>query len=71
MRFIIDHFIKAMPGRLANGVIEAQGEDPDDRWTLVVANNIVNAPLRRGEHPFHELLDAFLRGRVKLAEVQS
>jgi hypothetical protein len=52
MKYIIDHFIK--PGALAkselpflqanhvcNGVIEAQGEEYDDRWSLVVENNKV------------------------------
>jgi hypothetical protein len=52
MRFIVDEFLK--PGsaggpqsgfltrdHVLNGVIEAQGEEMDDRWRLVVRDNIV------------------------------
>lgn len=52
MRYLIDHFLK--PGALAaqdlpflqanhvcNGVIKAQGEDIDDRWKLIVKDNVV------------------------------
>jgi hypothetical protein len=52
MAYLIDHFLK--PGALAkdalpflqanhvlNGVIKAQGEDMDDRWKLIVKDNIV------------------------------
>lgn len=52
MRYLIDHFLK--PGALAsehlpflqanhvcNGVIKAQGEDMDDRWKLIVTDNVV------------------------------
>lgn len=50
MLYLIDHFLK--PGALAplpllqknhvlNGTIEAQGEDSDDRWDLIVENNQV------------------------------
>lgn len=53
MTYLIDHFLK--PGALAasalpflqanhtlNGIIKAQGEDMDDRWKLVVADNVVS-----------------------------
>lgn len=52
MKYIIDHFLQ--PGckakdhlgflqgnHVCNGVIEAQGEDADDRWDLVVMGNVV------------------------------
>lgn len=54
MKYLIDHFLK--PGGYAqghpgfeeftfdhtlNGVIEAQGEDPEDRWRLLVEDNKV------------------------------
>lgn len=55
MSYLIEHFIK--PGAVAvrsgdpqfaefqqhmcNGIIYAQGEDPDDRWKLVVRDNAV------------------------------
>jgi hypothetical protein len=50
MKYLIEHFL--MPGAKAelgflqknhtlNGKIEAQGEDPDDRWLLRVVNNTV------------------------------
>jgi hypothetical protein len=55
MAYLIDHFLKpaAVTSRdggqfeqftydhVLNGCIEAQGEDPDDLWRLVVANNVV------------------------------
>lgn len=49
MRYLIDHFLKpgAVTGidfcddHVCNGVIEAQGEDPSDRWDLVVRDNKV------------------------------
>lgn len=57
MAYLIDHFLK--PGGLAqgkdprfekftfdhvcNGEIMAQGEDPDDKWKLVVKDNVVTA----------------------------
>src|SRR5690606_24127779 len=57
MEYIIDHFLK--PGALAkdklpflqanhicNGNIDAQGEETDDRWRLVVKNNKVS--VKRG-----------------------
>lgn len=53
MEYLIEHFLK--PGAIAaaelsflqanhvlNGTIKAQGEDMDDRWKLVVANNVVS-----------------------------
>jgi hypothetical protein len=40
MRYLIDTFIQPA-GHVVNGVIEAQGEDPDDRWDLVVTHNEV------------------------------
>lgn len=54
MQYLIDHFLKAgasaqgLPGfeeftfdHVVNGTIGAQGEDPDDVWNLVVADNVV------------------------------
>jgi hypothetical protein len=52
MKYLIDHFLKpgcaakdALPFLQANhvveGMIEAQGEDGDDRWDLVVRDNRV------------------------------
>lgn len=53
MQYVIDYFIK--PGCLAlghvaaitggsvvNGEIKAQGDDPNDRWLLVVVDNVVS-----------------------------
>jgi hypothetical protein len=52
MQYLIDHFIgpdpharKELPfltGHNCNGEIEAQGEDRDDRWKLVVKDNRVS-----------------------------
>jgi len=39
MKYIINNFIK--DGHVCNGKIEAQGEDPSDRWKLIVENNVV------------------------------
>lgn len=55
MKYLIDHFIgsdpiakkidperfKFLQGHVCNGEIEAQGEDSDDRWVLIVENNVV------------------------------
>lgn len=51
MRYIIEHFIGASPagrvdmpflqGHICNGTIQAQGEDREDRWQLLVINNAV------------------------------
>lgn len=52
MQYLIDHFLKpgaeakdALPFLQANhvciGAIKAQGEDMDDRWKLIVDNNVV------------------------------
>ena len=41
MQYIIDRFL-APKGYKCNGEIEAQGEDPDDMWKLVVADNKVS-----------------------------
>lgn len=51
MRYIIAHFIGTNPiakgelpflqGHVCNGIIEAQGEDQDDKWAMLVANNVV------------------------------
>lgn len=51
MKYIIDHFIGSNPlakselpfldGHVCNGEIEAQGEESDDRWKLVVTDNVV------------------------------
>jgi len=40
MKYIIDKFL-APKGYVLNGVIEAQGEDPEDRWKLLVEDNKV------------------------------
>jgi hypothetical protein len=40
MKYIIDKFL-APKGYVLNGVIEAQGEDPEDRWRLLVEDNTV------------------------------
>lgn len=56
MRYLIDHFVGSDPianevgadprrptfiGHVLNGEIEAVGEDPDDRWKLIVRDNRV------------------------------
>ena len=55
MKYLIEHFLKPGPiaksiepdrftflrGHTLSGVIEAQGEESDDRWDLVVADNKV------------------------------
>jgi len=55
MWYIIQHFIKPNPvakarfpeqfsflqGHICNGVIDAQGEEPEDRWRLIVRDNEV------------------------------
>jgi hypothetical protein len=51
MQYLIDHFIGGAPqaktalsflqGHTLTGEIEARGEDPDDRWKLVVEDNRV------------------------------
>ncbi len=52
MAYIIDHFLKpgaevkgVVPGlqcnHHCNGVIKAQGEEMDDRWKLIVTDNVV------------------------------
>jgi hypothetical protein len=54
MTYIIDHFIKPkaksklpfLKGHTCNGEIEAQGEDANDRWKLVVTDNKVS--VKRG-----------------------
>jgi hypothetical protein len=54
MTYIIDHFLKANPiaklphlkPHTCNGEIKAAGEDPDDRWKLVVKDNKVS--VKRG-----------------------
>jgi hypothetical protein len=57
MRYIITHFLGFAPmakakhpqefaflqGHTLNGEIEAQGEDADDMWKLIVADNVVSA----------------------------
>lgn len=40
MKYIIDRYI-APAGHVCNGTIDAQGEDPDDRWALEVKDNKV------------------------------
>lgn len=52
MKYLIEHFLKPdalaknqlpfLQGHTCNGEIEAVGEDPDDRWKLVVINNRVS-----------------------------
>lgn len=41
MKYILERIL-APKGYVANGVIEAQGEDMNDRWTLKVINNEVS-----------------------------
>ncbi len=51
MKYLIDHFIGDTPlgrtelpflsGHICNGNLSAHGEDPDDRWKLIVENNQV------------------------------
>jgi hypothetical protein len=51
MRYLIEHFLGSTPiaadqlpflqGHVLNGEIEAQGEEPEDRWKLIVRNNVV------------------------------
>ena len=51
MKYLIDHFLAPNPlagpelpfltGHVLNGTIEAQGEESDDRWDLVVETNDV------------------------------
>lgn len=40
MRYLIDNFIRA--NHVVNGEIEAQGEERDDRWFLIVMDNVVS-----------------------------
>jgi hypothetical protein len=69
MQYIIDHFLGANPiaknanskwlaehlqGHMCNGVIEAQGEEPDDQWTIVVQNNKVTIVEQCGTLPAPE-----------------
>lgn len=72
MKYLIKHFLQ--PGALAkdtlpflqanhtvNGVIEAQGEDKDDRWDLVVRDNrvfVVNYTRVKGDEMEVEITDA-------------
>ncbi|GAB2696468.1 hypothetical protein [Kitasatospora kifunensis] len=55
MQYLIDHFLKlgghaqGQPGfeqftfdHTVNGTIDAQGEDPDDTWQLIVINNLAS-----------------------------
>lgn len=56
MAYLIDHFIGSNPkaktvlpflqSHTLNGTIDAAGEDPDDRWRLIVENN--NVRVARG-----------------------
>lgn len=51
MKYLVDHFIGSKPlakstlpflqGHTCNGIIDAQGEDADDRWRIVVEENKV------------------------------
>jgi len=69
MEYILDHFLCENPiaknanskwlsehlqGHTCNGVIEAQGEEPDDQWTLVVQNNKVTVVEAGGTLPAPE-----------------
>lgn len=63
MQYLIDHFIGHAPiagpqlpflkTHTLNGRIEAVGEDPDDRWVLIVEDNVVKVadalPLAYGD----------------------
>lgn len=39
MKFLIDNHVT--PNHVVNGVIDAQGEEPNDRWQIHVRDNIV------------------------------
>lgn len=62
MKYIIDHFIGSSPiaidklpflqCHLCNGEIEAQGEERDDQWVLIVENNVVK--VGKGEVTYGE-----------------
>jgi hypothetical protein len=41
MKYIIEQYL-APAGHICNGMIEAQGEDPNDRWQLHVVDNVVS-----------------------------
>jgi len=41
MEYLIDQSLKAFPELKFNGILQAQGEEYDDRWHLVVKNNKV------------------------------
>ena len=55
MKYLIQHFIGPRPlaavalsflqGHTCNGEITAQGEDPDDRWMLIVKDSVVSVAL--------------------------
>lgn len=58
MQYLIDHFLKAgalaaealpflQANHVCNGEIYAQGEDPSDRWNLVVKDNVVSVKQAR------------------------
>ncbi len=66
MQYIISHFIGSSPmakhanskwltehlqGHVCNGIIEAQGEEAEDQWTLVVQNNKVSVVEAGGTLP--------------------
>jgi hypothetical protein len=42
MKYLIDRCVEKYPQLKFNGVIQAQGEDFDDRWQLIVKNNKVS-----------------------------
>ncbi len=41
MQYLIDKAVEKYPELSFNGILQAQGEDYDDRWQLVVKNNKV------------------------------
>ena len=45
MEYLIEHFLK--DNHTLNGVIDAQGEEADDRWRLIVKDNVVTEQVPR------------------------
>ncbi len=42
MKYVVDATIKKYPHLKFNGILQAQGEDFDDRWQLIVKDNKVS-----------------------------
>lgn len=75
MRYLIDHFIGKNPlavnhlpfftGHNCNGTIRAQGEDPDDKWVLIVSDNTVDEVFLT-----KETLDWIKENKIDLHSIQ-